>query len=172
MRRKLMWFLIAVIAIVAAGAFASSLLATPANPPLFTNTQIWKATFDELDLKNQTIPAFWQSRLKTKGLSDVYVVSNLWKPGGTTGWHTHPGASLIIVTKGTITAYEGDDPACAPHLYSQGMGFVDPGDGHLHVLRNEDPINEASTVAVQIIPASATRRIDADHPDNCPSSVN
>ena len=27
----------------------------------------------------------------TKGLSDVYVQSNTWAPGGSTGWHMHPG---------------------------------------------------------------------------------
>ena len=47
---------------------------------------------------------------KTKGASDLYVQSNVWAPGGTTGWHTHPGHSLIIVTAGTVTAYDGDDP--------------------------------------------------------------
>jgi hypothetical protein len=55
------------------------------------------------------------------------VQNNVWQPGGTTGWHTHPGHSLIIVTAGTVTAYEGNDPDCTPHVYTQGMGFVDPG---------------------------------------------
>jgi len=171
MRRRLMWSVLAVIA--AAGAYAGAVLATPANPPLFTGTTLAKATFDELDLKAHTLPAdFWQARLKTKGLSDLYVQSNLWKPGGTTGWHTHPGPSLIIVTAGTITGYEGDDPTCARQVFTQGMGFVDPGDGHVHVLRNEDLSIDARTIAVQLIPAAAVRRIDAAHPDNCPSSVN
>jgi hypothetical protein len=47
------------------------------------------------------------------------------------------------------------------------MGFVDPGGGHVHVLRNEGPI-EARTIAVQLIPAAAVRRIDAPAPGNCP----
>src|SRR5207249_322037 len=124
--------------------------------------------------KNFTLPAnFWQARLKTEGLSDVYVQSNVWtaatatSPGGTTGWHTHPGHSLILVTAGTVTAYEGDDPSCTPHTYSEGMGFVDPGGDHVHVLRNEGRV-EARTVAVQLIPAAARRRIDVPAPGNCP----
>lgn len=71
------------------------------------------------------------------------------------------------MTAGTVTAYEGDDPACTPRVYSQGMGFVDPGGGHVHVLRNEGSI-EARTITVQLIPAAATRRIDVDAPGNCP----
>src|SRR4026207_474384 len=31
-------------------------------------------------------------------------------PGGTTGWHMHPGPHLIVVTEGTLTYYRGNDP--------------------------------------------------------------
>ena len=72
------------------GAYAGTLLATPAVG--FVGTTLAMATFDEIDVKHHTIPAnIWQSRLKTKGLSDLYVQSNTWDPGGSTGWHTHPG---------------------------------------------------------------------------------
>ena len=163
MRRKLTWFLGTVI--VSAGAYAATLLATPSSG--FTGATLAVARFDELDLHTHTVPDFWQSKLQTKGLSDVYVQSNVWTPGGSTGWHTHPGPSLIIVTAGTVTAYDGDDPACTPTVYSQGMGLVDAGGGHVHILRNEGSI-EARTIAVQLIPAAAARRIDAPAPGNCP----
>jgi hypothetical protein len=108
----------------------------------------------------------WHANLETEGISDLYVQSNLWLVGGSTGWHTHPGHSLIIVTAGAVTAYEGDDPTCTPHVYTQGMAFVDPGGDHVHLLRNEGTV-EARTVAVQMIPAGATRRIDAPDPGYC-----
>jgi hypothetical protein len=47
------------------------------------------------------------------------------------------------------------------------MGFVDEGGDHVHVIRNEDSV-EARTVAVQLIPAGATRRIDAPGNTECP----
>ncbi len=166
MNRRLTWYLMAMI--VAAGAYVSTLRATPANVG-FSAMTIARAQFDEIDVHNFTIPAnFWQGRLKTHGLSDVYVQSNAWAAGGSTGWHTHPGHSLILVTAGTITAYESDDPTCAPHVYTPGMGIVDEGGQHVHVLRNEDPATEARTIAVQLIPAGATRRIDAPAPAHCP----
>ena len=66
-----------------------------------------------------------------------------------------------------MTAYDGDDPSCTPHVYPQGSGFVDPGGGHVHVLRNEGAV-EARTIAVQLVPAGAGRRIDAPAPStNC-----
>lgn len=67
----------------------------------------------------------WYAHLRTHGTSDLYVQDNTWDPGGSTGWHTHPGASLIIVTQGTVTAYEGDDQECTPHVYRVGDTFVD-----------------------------------------------
>ena len=51
----------------------------------------------------------WNLKTKVKGDSDVYVVQNTWPPGAHTGWHTHPGPSLVTVTAGTITAYEASD---------------------------------------------------------------
>ena len=108
-------------------------------------------------------------RIKTKGLSDVYVTRNAIDPGGQSGWRTHPGPSLIIVTLGEITAYEGDDSHCRPTRYRAGEGFVDEGGEHVHVLRNETNA-PAETVAVQFLPKDATRRIDAPDPGNCPSS--
>jgi hypothetical protein len=47
----------------------------------------------------------------------------VWAPQGSTGWYTHPGLSLIIVTA-AVTAYDGDDPACKPSVYTKGMTFV------------------------------------------------
>jgi quercetin dioxygenase-like cupin family protein len=108
----------------------------------------------------------WLSLQETKGLSDVFVQSNVWAPGGSTGWHSHPGHSLIIVTAGTMTDYQGHDPGCKPHVYTTGMAFVDPGGDHVHILRNEGAV-EAKTIAVQLIPADAARRIEVADPGNC-----
>jgi quercetin dioxygenase-like cupin family protein len=109
----------------------------------------------------------WLSFQKTKGPSDLYVQNNTWIPGGSTGWHTHPGHSLIIVTAGKVTAYESDDPSCTPHEYAPGQGFVDPGGDHAHLIRNEGTV-DAKTVAVQLVPAGAARRIGVDDPGVCP----
>ena len=153
--------------------FVGNASATPASG--FSATTLALGSFDEFKVFNQFLPGsdfapdnkVWRSIQKTKGLSDVYVQSNVWQPGGTTGWHTHPGHSLIIVTEGTLTVYDGDDPTCEPAVYTVGMGFVDPGGGHVHIIRNEGVV-EAKTIAVQLIPDGAVRRIDAPDPGNCP----
>jgi quercetin dioxygenase-like cupin family protein len=169
MRKMLKWVLVLVAALC-----AGSIRATP--PSGFSGTTIAMGRFGDITVKLRAFlpenagqeeeESFWASIQKTRGDSDLYVQNNVWAPGGTTGWHSHPGHSLIIVTSGAVTAYEGDDPSCTPHVYTVGMGFVDPGGAHVHVLRNEGSV-EARTVAVQLIPAGATRRIDAAAPFGC-----
>jgi uncharacterized cupin superfamily protein len=148
--------------------------AVATTPKGYKSTLLAMGRFGEVDAFSSFPPGFktdrnehlWRSLQETKGSSDVYVQSNVWAPGGSTGWHSHPGDSLIIVTEGTVTDYDGHDPDCKPHVYTKGMGFVDPGGEHMHILRNEGPV-EAQTVAVQLIPADAARRIDVADPGNC-----
>lgn len=171
MQRRFVWVVVFCTVIAAAVLYhAKKVHATPSEG--FTSTTLALGRFTEFDVLNdQVLPGnkgdVWLSLQKTQEKSDLYVQSNVWDPGGTTGWHTHPGHSLIIVTAGTVTAYNGHDPACKPHVYTAGMGFVDPGGDHVHIIRNEGTV-QATTIAVQLIPANATRRIDAEDPGNCP----
>ena len=103
-------------------------------------------------------------KLDTKGSSDIYVTRNAIAIGGQSGWHTHPGPSLITVTAGEIVAYESD--LCTPVHYGTGATFVDPGDGHVHLLRNESGA-VAETIAIQFVGRDEPRRIDAPQPNNC-----
>ena len=186
MRSKLTWVVLfsATIA-VAAMLYVGRVWATAASG--FKPTTIATGTFGEIDVFNQSskseLPAgndddVWVSMQKTKGRSDLYVQSNSWLAVNTvtgaiatTGWHTHPGHSLIIVTSGSITEYMAD---CIPHVYTFVPGqpvptLVDPGSGHLHVIRNEGSV-PASTIAVQLVPydpAKGNRKIDAPAPETC-----
>lgn len=173
MTRKLMLVLVFSAVFTGAAAYMGNVFATPASG--FSGSTIAVGRFGEIDVSNHLLPndlgshmkkTPWLSFQKTKGASDVYVQSNLWMLGGSTGWHTHPGHSLIIVTEGAVVVYDADDPSCEARKYTVGMGFVDPGGTHVHLIRNEDAV-DARTVAVQLIPAGAMRRIDADAPDAC-----
>lgn len=177
-RRKLTWVVLFSAAIVVTVLYqATKVLATPAKGFTSTSLTPMPGRFGEIDVFNHFTPPnstgqehehdTWLSLQRTQGSSDVYLQNNVWQPRGSTGWHTHLGHSLIIVTAGTVTAYEGDDPDCTPHAYTVGMGFVDPGGGHVHIIRNESTTDVAQTVAVQLIPADQPRRIDAPDPGNC-----
>jgi quercetin dioxygenase-like cupin family protein len=159
----------AVGALVAAAQLVVPARATPPTPPpQVTTTILAKSLFDQIHVNaHANIPRHWKVQLKTHGQSDVYVADNKFPPGATVGWHSHPGPSLILVVTGTVTNYLGDDPSYAPHVYAAGAGFVDPGSGHAHLLRNETGV-PAETIAVQLLPKDAARRIDVPDPGTCP----
>ncbi len=172
MSRRMQWAL--GVFLVATAASAMAALATPASG--FRGSTLAVGRLGSFDVFNHSEPrpatlgnpgkAPWLSSQRVKGDSDVYIQSNVWDPGGTTGWHSHPGHSLITVTEGTVTIYDGNDPSCTPHEYTVGMTFVDEGGEHSHVIRNETPF-EARTMAVQVIPAGAGRRDDRPGNPSC-----
>jgi len=167
---RLKWILVLLAAVLGVGLYSGTVLATPST---VTTTILAKSRFADIDLNAHSLPAsLWRAQIRTHGSSDVYVVDNKLAPktatakGGTTGWHSHPGPSLIQVVAGTVTNYEGDDPTCTPHVYTAGMGFVDAGGKDVHMLANEGSV-PAETIAVQLLPQDAVRRIDAPDPGNC-----
>src|SRR6266436_1148459 len=99
MRRKLAWFVLSAGMMVTALFHARPAMATPGVG--FTSTTIAKGQFGEINVFNQFIPPknngnLWLSLQKTKGLSDGSVLTNVWQPGGSTGWHTHLGHTLDV----------------------------------------------------------------------------
>jgi len=178
MRRKWMWAL--AMALVAAAVSGGAVLATTKDTG-FSGKTIAKATYGPLDLRAHSVtpgdgsdrgfPRVWLAMLKTLGNSDLYVQSNTWLAGASTGWHTHPGWSLITITSGAVTVYDGDDPHCTPHVYTANTpnnSFLDIGAGHVHLIRNETA-DQATAVAVQLVPAGATRTQPVQPaPGNCP----
>jgi quercetin dioxygenase-like cupin family protein len=140
-------------------------VATPSSG--VTSPLLVKAVVDALNLHAKSIPADdWGADIQTRGQTDLYVVENQFSPGGTTGWHSHPGPSLILVISGSVTNYASDDPRCAGVTYSAGQSFVDAGGSDVHMIRNNDTV-EAETIAVQFIPHGDQRKIDEPVPANC-----
>jgi hypothetical protein len=174
MRQKLNWLFIVITALGVAATYVGDIQATPASG--FSASTLAFGRVPEFDVTHHLVrdvppetnakKDVWLSLQKTKGDSDLYVQSNVWIPGGTTGWHTHPGHSLVTVTAGAVTNYDSDDPTCSPKVYTVGMTFVDHGGDHAHLVRNEGFV-DARTVAVQLIPAGAIRRIDAEGNPAC-----
>ena len=152
--------LLVVIASVA--AYGGTVLATPASG--VTSTLFAVGQFGEI--KAKTLSSSWQVRIDTKGESDLHVLENRIAPGGTFGWHSHPGPSLVIVKTGALTLYRGDDPNCTGQVVLAGSGFVDEG-GDVHLVRNEGTI-ETVVYVTSFVPRGAPRRIDQPRPGNCP----
>jgi quercetin dioxygenase-like cupin family protein len=141
--------------------FAASAFATP--PAGVTSTLFAVGTFDELEAK--TLSSSWQARISTKGSTDVHILENRIAPGGTFGWHSHPGPSIVVVKSGALTLYRGADSSCTPTVVPAGSGFVDDG-GDIHVVRNEGAV-ETVVYVTSLVPKGAVRRIDEPSPGNC-----
>ena len=160
---------IAVGALVGAALLVVPARATP--PSGVTTTMIGVGRFTTIDTKAKTDidpgnhTEFWRARIKTRRDSDLYVLQNTIAPGGTFGWHSHPGPSLVIVKAGTASFYLANDPTCTPHVVPTGSGFVDQGHD-VHVVRNEGSV-DLVTVVVSLVPAGFERRIDEPSPGTC-----
>jgi quercetin dioxygenase-like cupin family protein len=135
--------------------------ATPASG--VTTTTIATGSLDPVNLlvKNGD----WMAQIRTKGQSSLQVVENDVAPGGSFGWHSHPGPSLVIVKSGTITFYMGDDPTCTPEVRTAGDAFIDSGQD-VHIGRNEGTV-PAVVIVTRLLPAGAPARIDQPDPGNC-----
>jgi quercetin dioxygenase-like cupin family protein len=109
-------------------------------------------------------------KVKTRGNQpyDVVVQQITIAPGGHTGWHTHPGSAIAVVSSGTLTIYDGDDASCTGREFAAGNVYLDPGYGHAHLGRNESTTTELSIVVTYLdVPIGGTVRLDVDDPGNC-----
>jgi len=124
--------------------------------------------FAKTDMNPGSATDFWKAMIRTKGLSHLYVVQNTVTPGGSFGWHSHPGPTMVIVVSGTATEYHGDHPNCTPLVHPTGSTFVDPGEDTGHLVRNDGNVNLV-VIAVRLIPEGAAPRIDLPNPGYCPN---
>ena len=160
------WILALALGAVGSAAYAGDVLATPSSG--LSTTILAESQFGSFLAQGHAFPPAWGALMAAYGDTDVYVVDNKIDLGGTTGWHSHPGPSLILVVAGQVTNYTSEDRNCAGHTYTAGQGFIDSGGNDEHTLRNNGT-TEAETIAVQLIPHGAPRRIDEPNATRCPA---
>lgn len=132
------------------------------------STLLARATFidpndQNLDVKRVTDD--WHVQIKAKPGLDIATQSIVFEPGGSSGWHGHPGPVFITVVSGTMTFYESDDPTCSPIVRTAGQSYLDYGDD-AHIARNEGT-TQAQNIVTYFAPPGAALRIDAPAPGNC-----
>src|SRR5262249_32629016 len=119
------------------GSFASGIDATP-----------------QTDTHSRNATSLWQLPISANGATHAHALENVIAPGGTFGWHSHPGPSLVIVKSGTLTVYHAPD--CTPEEFGPGspLGstFVDQGHD-LHMVRNNSTTDVADVYVVSFVPA-------------------
>jgi quercetin dioxygenase-like cupin family protein len=147
---------------VAVVALAGAALATP--PTGFTTTVLARGAVGRLDAKHDGI------RLTSRhGVpADVAVATVTIAPGGSSGWHHHPGIVVVVVQSGTVTFY---DHKCRPEVHPAGTTFIESSDSP--GLAKNTGTETAVVEATFIVPASnppappTPLRIDDPQPPRC-----
>lgn len=99
----------------------------------------------------------------TPGTNTV-VADFTFGPHSSTGWHTHPGTTLVTVKSGTFTVYHAKD--CEPKVYGPGDAFVERRTT-IHIGRNETGGTVELGVVFFQVPIGGSPRIDQSQPAGC-----
>lgn len=102
---------------------------------------------------------------------DVVVQSLVLQPGGTTGWHSHPGVLTVAVKAGSVTRYEAQPRGCLQQSYGTGLAFAERGAEHVILVRNE-AAQPAELLITYVVPAGTSNaglRLDQPLPEGCPA---
>lgn len=161
---------ISVIALAAVVTFSTTGLAgavlTPNSGVIVSNVVARAGFVDPTDLKFK-IQTDNQEVSLVPHAQETVMQQVVIAPGGYTGWHTHPGPVLVLVKAGALTLYSSEDPTCTGRTYTVGQSFIDPGQGHVHIGRNEGSENLEIWSAYFDVPPGQPFRIDAPSPGNC-----
>jgi|SRR5215211_4167413 len=145
---------------------AGTAQATPSSN-IVSATVVARASFvDPVDVKFK-IDEGHQEVLQAPDLLETVMQQIVIGPGGSTGWHSHPGPVVVLIKAGSLTFYSSEDPTCTPHTYSAGQAFIDRGQGHVHLARNLGGQNVELWVTYFDVPVGGPFRLDAANPGNC-----
>lgn len=147
-------------------SFAPVAVATPSEGIISATVFATAGFVDKTDIRFQ-IRGRIHERIRVNNAGQSVVQQVIIAPAGHTGWHTHPGPVVVMIKAGTMSFYDGDDPSCTARTYSAGEAFVDSGQGHVHIARNEGSENLELWATYFDVPADGIFRIDAADPGNC-----
>jgi len=145
---------------IAVVALAGVALATP--PTNFTTDLLARGSAGRLHAKHDGI------RLTSRRDVDVAVATVTIAPGGSSGWHHHPGIVLVAVKTGTVSFY---NKRCRADVHQAGETFLETEDSP-GLAKNTGP-EPAVVEATFIVPASTPPapatplRIDDPQPKRC-----
>lgn len=92
----------------------------------------------------------------TLSTRDVAVVTQVYEPGQSSGWHDHPGVHAVAVLSGALTVYDRD---CRRQTFVPGRPYV--GGQQPHLVRNEDdaPVTMIVTYLNPSAPTNSTEHV-------------
>jgi quercetin dioxygenase-like cupin family protein len=148
-------------------ALVRTALATPGSN-IVSATVLARASFVEpVDVKFKVNDGS-EEVIHAREAQETVIQQVIIGPGGSTGWHSHPGPAVALIQSGALAVFSSDDPTCTPRIYLPGEAFVDPGQGHVHLALN---LSLSEDVEVWVtyfdVPPGGSPRLDAANPGNC-----
>jgi quercetin dioxygenase-like cupin family protein len=135
LRKKLV---AAIVGVAVMGTFAAVALGSPSV--FFTSTPLVTANLDNKVQVNSD-----RIKLQTKDPTVVRVATVVFGPGGSSGWHHHPGFVLVSVKSGSVIVWDSD---CSQKAYGAGSAFVESGDDPGQVTS----VDGATVYATYVVP--------------------
>jgi len=102
----------------------------------------------------------FSAHLETDGAANFIVQDVIFAPGGTTGWHKHPGVLLLSLTadSSSVDWYDGN---CAKHVYKAGDSWTEGT--KLHDVVNSSSSN-AHFIVTYVVAKGVNKRTDEPAP--------
>ena len=153
MKRAVRW---AVLSVGIAGAITAVTVGpSTATPPSgLTNIALARGTDTS------------HGRIRLQFGTDVAMAQITVQPGGSAGWHSHPGGAIIVVQQGTLTVYSPDDGRCKTKTYSAGQAFIERP-GEVDNVLNTGTVPYVLYVTFPRVPIGASPRTDEPDPGTC-----
>ena len=151
MKSKSIWIVLfgALVALASAG----TALATP--PSDLTQVALARGT----NVSDGTLPL--------QVGTDVAMAQITVNPGGSSGWHSHPGGAIIIVQEGTLTVQGSIGSQCETSTYSAGQAFIERP-GEVDDVFNTGTAPYVLFVTFPRVPQGESARTDVPDPGTCP----
>jgi quercetin dioxygenase-like cupin family protein len=151
MKSKWVWVLL--LGVLGAAVYGGTVLATP--PSGLTQVPLARGT----DVSNGTIPL--------QVGTDVAMAQITVVPGGSSGWHSHPGGAIIVIKQGTLTVNRSIGSQCQTTTYSAGQAFIERP-GEVDQVVNTGTVPFVLFVTFPRVPQGASARTDQPDPGTCP----
>lgn len=162
--------LMLVPAVALCGAVSISTIAAATAPSGASGSIAARGTFpDGLDVKFKVRGHHGVDVASVKGPGQAVIQKITVAAGGDTGWHSHHGPVVVVVMSGAMTLYGGDDAGCTGHTYKAGEAFIDPGQDHVHIARNQGdvPVELWVTFLMPGDDPTLSPRVDEADPGRC-----
>lgn len=151
MRRR--WLLLLLASLVGATVSGGIALATPTSG--LVNILLARGT----DASEGSLPI----QMGT----DVVMAQITVDPGGSSGWHSHPGGAIIVVKQGSPTVYRAIGSQCQSRTYGPGDAFIERP-GEVDDVLNAGTAPYVLYVTFPRVPPGGSARIDEPDPGTCP----